>query len=94
MNDFSADIDRQGDQITVSLRGELDMATAPTLEQLLDGVKGRVCFDCNGLTFVDSSGLAIFARVDRNGGAALRAVEPNVRRVLEVAGLEGLITEA
>jgi anti-anti-sigma factor len=94
MNEFSADMDRQGDQIIVSLRGELDMATAPALEQLLDGVRGRVCFDCTELSFVDSSGLAIFARVDRNGGAALRAVEPNVRRVLEVAGLEGLITEA
>jgi anti-anti-sigma factor len=94
VDDFSARIEPQGEQITVTLSGELDMATAPTLEQLLEGVQGRVCFDCTDLAFVDSSGLAIFARVDRNGGTALRAVRPNVRRVLEVAGLDGLIAEA
>ena len=93
MDGFSARVDRQGDQITVSLQGELDMAAAPTLEQLLTDLEGRICFDCTDLVFVDSSGLAIFARVDRNGGAALRAVRPNVRRVLEVAGLDRLITD-
>jgi anti-anti-sigma factor len=94
VDDFTARIEPESEQITVTLCGELDMATAPTLEQLLEGVQGRVCFDCTDLAFVDSSGLAIFARVDRNGGAALRAVRPNVRRVLEVAGLDDLIAEA
>ena len=106
MDDFSARVDREGDAIVVSLRGELDLATAPTLQELLsnlsdlddqgdqDDLAGPICFDCADLSFVDSSGLAIFARIDRNGGATLRGVRPNVRRVLEVAGLDGLVADA
>jgi anti-anti-sigma factor len=91
---FDARIDRQGQEITVRLSGELDMATAPTLEQALDGVTGLIQFDCTDLSFVDSSGLAIFSRVERNGGATLFGLRPNVRRVLEVAGLGNLISDS
>jgi anti-sigma B factor antagonist len=94
VNEFCAHVDRQGDQITVSLCGELDIATAPTLERTLNDLTGHLRFDCADLTFVDSSGLAIFARVDRNGGATLRGVRPNVRRVVEVAGLAHLIADS
>ena len=94
MDGFAARIDRQGDETTVRLSGELDMASAPTLEQVLDGLTGPVRFDCTDLAFVDSSGLAIFSRVDRNGGATLFGLRPNVRRVLEVAGLGNLIADA
>ena len=95
MSDFMARVDRQGNdnEITVVLVGELDLAAAPTLERELDGIVGRVMFDCTGLSFVDSSGLAVFAKVDRNGGASLRNVNAHVRRVLEVVGLEYLVAE-
>jgi len=83
-----------GEEITVRLSGELDMATAPALERVLEGVTGRVRFDCGDLAFVDSSGLAIFSRVERNGGASLFGLQPNVRRVVEVAGLGDLIADA
>lgn len=93
MEPFAAHLDRRGDHITVFLRGELDLATAPTLEEVLAGVTGRIRFDCAGLTFLDSSGLAIFSRVDRNGGAALCNVTTHIRRVLEVAAMGDLIEE-
>jgi len=91
MDAFAARLDRQGDQITVFLSGELDLASAPTLDRVLDGVTGRIRFDCAELEFLDSSGMAVFARVERNGGATLRGVRPNVRRVLEIAGMDCLI---
>jgi anti-anti-sigma factor len=98
VNEFRAHVDRPlgqgGDPITVVLSGELDIATAPMLERTLGDLTGRIHFDCADLTFVDSSGLAIFARVDRNGGARLRAVRPNVRRVVEVAGLSHLLADS
>ena len=94
MNEFGAHVDGLGDPIIVTLSGELDIATAPVLERALNGAEGSICFDCADLTFVDSSGLAIFARVDRNGGAMLRAARPNVRRVLEVAGLAHLVDDS
>jgi anti-anti-sigma factor len=90
VDSFTVSVDRDSDPITVVLGGELDMATVPTLEQVLDGLEGRICFDCEHLTFVDSSGLAVFSKVDRNGGAVLRNVSPVVRRVLEVVGLDRL----
>jgi anti-anti-sigma factor len=93
VSDFTARVDRQGNDLTVVLEGELDLAAAPTLERELDGIVGRVTFDCTKLSFIDSSGLAVFARVDRNGGASLRHVNNQVRRVLEVVGLEYLVTE-
>jgi len=94
VDDFGVRIERQGEEITVRLSGELDMAAAPTLERALDGVSGSIRFDCRDLSFVDSSGLAVFARVERAGGARLYGVRPNVRRVLEVAGLGGLIADS
>ena len=86
---FTVWVDRES-EITVVLGGELDMATVPRLEEALEGLEGRISFDCGGLTFVDSSGLAVFSRVARNGGAELRNVSPGVRRVLEVVGLDGI----
>jgi anti-anti-sigma factor len=93
MGNFSAQVERDGGATTIFLHGELDMATVPDLERELKGVEGRVCFDCAELSFVDSSGLAVFSRADRNGGATLRNVTPNVRRVLEVVALEHLVAE-
>jgi len=94
MSDFGVRVERTGGSTTVFLQGELDMATVSALEHELEGVEGRVCFDCTALTFVDSSGLAVFAKVDRNGGAMLNNVQANVRRVVEVVGLDRLITHA
>ena len=93
MSGFSARAERDGGATTVFLQGELDMAAVPQLERELDGVKGHVVFDCAELSFVDSSGLAVFSRVDRNGGTTLRNVKGNVRRVLEVVALEHLVDD-
>ena len=93
MSGFRACVERQDGATTVFLHGELDMASVPELERELDGVTGLVVFDCAGLSFVDSSGLAVFSRVDRSGGTRLRHVHGNVRRVLEVVALEHLVTD-
>ena len=90
MNDFTARVEGTNGNVTVVLVGDLDMATVPRLEQALDGLTGRICFDCAELTFVDSSGLAVFSRVDRNGGATLRNTSPQVQRLLEIVALEHL----
>ena len=93
MHDFTARVQGTNGDVTVVLSGELDMATVSRLEQALEGLTGRICFDCAELTFVDSSGLAVFSRVDRNGGATLRNISPQVVRLLEIVGLERLATD-
>jgi anti-sigma B factor antagonist len=55
------------------LAGELDMATAPRLDEAVAGVlaKGarRVTVDLSGLAFVDSSGLRLFITLNDRAAA-------------------------
>jgi anti-anti-sigma factor len=51
---------------TVSVRGELDLSTAPELEGPLDEVlgsdDGSVLIDLSGCEFIDSTGIALIVR--------------------------------
>jgi len=84
---------------TISVRGELDLSTAPELEgpleQALDGGEGSVLIDLSSCEFIDSTGIALIVRawqrLDGDGdGRALVICTGNdqVRRVLEITGLE------
>ncbi len=85
------------DSVTlISVRGELDLATAPELSdlttRLLEQGDARLVYDLSGLTFCDSTGLTVFVRaknrVDELGGRlSLAAPSPIVHRVLDVSGL-------
>jgi anti-anti-sigma factor len=90
--------DRDG-RAHLTLRGELDLATAPELEQLvnerIDGSQ-EVVIDLRGLEFMDSSGIRVLvaahARAGRTGNR-LFIVRPEpgsaVAKIVEVAGLDG-----
>ncbi|MFB4295225.1 STAS domain-containing protein [Actinomadura sp. NTSP31] len=82
----------------VSVAGELDLATAGTLDEHLSEAIGadgppRVVVDVTGMTFCDSSGLNVLIRASKRI-AAMRGrfvlVRPTerVRNVLRVTGLE------
>ena len=53
----------------LALRGELDLASGPALQQQLDAAEadgsGRVLVDLGGLQFMDSTGLQILLGADR-----------------------------
>src|SRR5919205_2234267 len=83
----------------VTLRGELDLATAPELEQLLIeriDASQEVVVDLRGLEFMDSSGIRVLvaahARAGRTG-TRLVIVRPErghpVAKIIEVSGLDG-----
>jgi len=77
--------------------GELDMVSAPGFEEALIGLPDRLKLDLQGVTFLDSAGVAVLIRQHRQrgeNGGSLRIVEPSraVRRVLEVSGLLDLLT--
>ncbi len=81
---------------SLSVSGELDLATAPLLESALEGEieSGRdVTFDVTGLRFMDAAGLGVFVRarrsIGRHGRVLLRDPGPIVRRVLSLTGLDG-----
>jgi len=84
---------------TISVRGELDLSTAPELEgpleQTVDGGDSSVLIDLSNCEFIDSTGIALIVRawqrLDRGEeGHSLVICSQNdqVRRVLEITGLE------
>ena len=85
-----------GDVHIVSLGGELDMATVEGLSDWLVDISGStVVIDLSELTFMDSSGIGAMVRAKNELGDSLLLTRPqrNVRRVLELTGLSGWLTE-
>jgi anti-sigma B factor antagonist len=84
---------------TISVRGELDLSTAPELEgplnQALESGQGSMLIDLSQCEFIDSTGIALIVRAWQrlDGGENGRALvlcsqNDQVRRVLEITGLE------
>jgi anti-anti-sigma factor len=82
------------------LRGDVDIATASALQHDLEewasAGNGNVVLDCCGLTFIDSSGVAVIVKVYRalaRQGRELRLVNADhmAARVLDVLGLSALL---
>jgi anti-anti-sigma factor len=91
--------DLEHDVRTISVRGELDLSTAPELEgpleQALESDEGSVLIDLSNCEFIDSTGIALIVRAwqrlqSGENGRALVICSHNdqVRRVLEITGLE------
>ena len=80
----------------VNVRGELDVATSPSLQRCLDGelTAGRgVELDLSGVPFIDSSGIRVllielgsFAEQGRDF-TVCTPLRDQVRRVLELTGV-------
>ncbi|HEX5543249.1 MAG TPA: anti-sigma factor antagonist [Micromonospora sp.] len=82
--------------VVVSVAGELDLATAPQLQDqvtaLLDQGRNRLIFDLTDLSFCDSTGLSVFLSAknscEETGGLIrLAAPQRGVLRILQVSGL-------
>ena len=93
---FSVRTEQHGDASVVIPTGELDLATAPALEEALQGAfedgSGRVVLDLRELEFIDSSGLRTLLTARRRAEAAqarfsLVAGHRSLERTLEIAGV-------
>jgi anti-sigma B factor antagonist len=79
----------------ISVQGEIDMATAPQLrdmlEQVIEAGSQRIVLDCRALTFLDSSGIGVLVaarnRLGDDGEIVLDSPPPHVRKVLELTGV-------
>jgi anti-sigma B factor antagonist len=85
---------------TFTVRGELDMGTAPDLERKLEPAladpKTSIMLDLSECEFIDSTGIALIVRawqqLKRGGGRlALCSHNLQVRRLLEITGVESSI---
>ncbi len=81
--------------VSVALQGELDLASAPQLEQQLRAIESRrpqrLIVDLAGLAFIDSTGLRLLLQADERCGRSgcelvLRPGDPSVQRVFDVTG--------
>jgi anti-sigma B factor antagonist len=97
--EFSISADERDGRLLLTLRGELDIATAPELETLLDvrlGAGREVVVDLRGLDFMDSSGVRVLVAAHAQAGRAgtrMSLVRPEpgsaVAKIIEVSGLDG-----
>ena len=101
---FNVDTETLDDGLgVISVSGELDQATAGELRQpLQEAVNGgtrALMIDLSKCGFIDSTGLGVIVEgwkqlQERNGDSAALSVccpEPEVRRLLEVTGLDQAI---
>jgi anti-sigma B factor antagonist len=92
---FSLTVKQLGRATVIAVRGEMDLATVPDLELAIDAAIERplllLVLDLEGVTFMDSTGLACLVR-------AMSRLEPldvhlelwpsfDVRRVFELASV-------
>ena len=88
---FSLFVERNGDETVVRVTGEIDLATAPRLEDCLRRLDGQpIAVDFSAVTFMDASGISVLVKTQRrvaDGALTLRGVQPAQLRVLEVTGV-------
>jgi anti-anti-sigma factor len=96
LNGFTVQVDEAEGPVFVKPCGELDISTAPVLRERLEplrkAIAADVLMDLDHLTFLDSSGISLIVtvckRVRANGGSfSVTCSVPQIRRVLEIAGL-------
>ena len=92
---LTVDVDRQGTAVAATLRGELDLASAEVARAALrpaveDGAD-RLELDLAELTFVDSSGLAVFLELASTCTVTVRRASPAVQRIIETTALQDLL---
>jgi anti-sigma B factor antagonist len=96
---FELAVDRADERVTFIPKGELDLATAPELEdQVLEAVRSggaTVVLDLRELTFMDSTGVRTIVaahQIAEETGHELRVVRPPrdsaVSRVIEISGID------
>lgn len=87
--------------MVLSVRGEIDLATAPQLRRsihdLIDGGHRQVAVDLTDVEFMDSTGLGVLIgslkRLNEDGGnLVLTGLRPAVSRVFEITGLDRIFT--
>jgi len=83
--------------VTIHVRGEIDLATAPQLDAALGSANGLgVEVDLSEMTFCDGSGLRVLERAHDRLGARLRVTgaSPFMRRLAGILDMEWLAGDA
>lgn len=99
--DFGVRVCSDTSRSWVNLRGELDLVSAPHLQQVLDQLCRDGCreivLNLSELEFLGAAGLTVFHRIDTqlravNDRLILHRPLPLARRVLAMTGLDSVLT--
>src|SRR5215204_5054702 len=95
--ELRTEVSKIGGWTVVSVYGELDVATSPTLRERLISLVGkgsaRLVLDLEGVDFLDSTGLgtiiSALKRARTHGGdMRLVCTQPRIKRLFEITGLD------
>jgi len=98
---FSITLKHDPDGVQVRIVGELDLATVPELNRVLETLDGdgysRLMLDLDGVQFIDSSGLSVIASANRSADSnghrlTIRCSSWQVRRLFELTGMLEYLT--
>jgi anti-sigma B factor antagonist len=95
---FAIDVEDDGTLLILRLRGELDLATRPEVEQAVarhGPGRQAVVVDLSQLDFMDSSGLNLIIELQgREDGTGVAFVAPDERvgRLLDMTGVRPTLT--
>ncbi len=94
---FRAETTSVAGRVVLELHGELDLVGSPLLARDLEraeaGAPQTIVLDLGDLEFIDSAGLRVILAANerarsRGGELVLTPARPQVRRLLEVSGVE------
>jgi anti-sigma B factor antagonist len=90
---FDISTSNNGTMDIVTVRGEIDLVTAPLLRDALEGLGSRVTVDLRQVTFIDSTGLAVLIAKKATDAGEFRIVAdgPAVLRLFELTGLVDML---
>ena len=93
---FTVDSTRHNDGWILTLKGELDLATVPCIQEVLDSwmiVPNHLIVDTSQVSFIDSTGLRVLFRAQElvGGRFSLRHPSEPTRRLLELSGPANMI---
>jgi anti-sigma B factor antagonist len=99
-DEFRIEASFDGPVARLAVFGEIDAATAPSLEERLAGVgegHREVIIDFRGVEFIDSAGLTVLVAAHtrlRTIGAELVIEAPpaKARRIFDISGLDRVLT--
>lgn len=98
---LSVSVRERGGSVVVEVGGELDLASSPDLERILDDTlrakPGLVVVEMGKLQFIDMSGLRVLLSAqqqaeERGSRLVLANVRAQIRRVMALARVDDLLT--
>ena len=99
-HDFALTVEPEGDVVTISVTGELDLATVPALRGALLGAIDRsvtrMVLDLRRVTFIDSVGVGAVLHAKRRIGASgamvvVLAEDSYAQVIFEVVGADRVV---